>query len=163
VRAHALDMYELANHNEASVRQASALRAARARVAADVERLCGQASDGAATASLLRLLSDESKRFNVELRSLAPETIEAPAPSSRRTDTLRSFAVTLNVRGRFRNIVAMLADVPRHEVLVGVRDVTLQTAQRPQSGVVSLDATVRATVYRVGKRTTEESHASQSL
>lgn len=149
IQAHSREMYDEANQYDADVRQATKLRNIRARVEADVRRLTGQTSDGAAMASALQLLSDESKRFDVELRSVAPEVAPIPVATSRATDVLVPTSVTLGFRGKFRNVVALLADVPRHEVLLAINDVSLQTSDTAHFGSPTLGVIVHATLYRV--------------
>jgi hypothetical protein len=161
IRAHSRDMYDEANRNQAEVRQADDLRRVQVRVAADVARLSGQSSVGAAMASALRLLGDESKRFNVELRSIAPEETSGTTDGAKANDALLGTDVTLGLRGSFRNMVVMLADLPRHDVLLAVHDVALQGTDKIHAGVPTLTATVHATLYRVRReRSREDNHVA---
>jgi Tfp pilus assembly protein PilO len=157
LNASARELYEEANSDELEVQRSRELRRVRARIVADVRHLSGQTSGAAATAAALHLLSDESKHFNVELRSVVPQVSSAtPAP-------LISNDLTLGLRGRFRNIVAMLVDLPRHDVLIGVRDVAFVSTQTLHGGTPMLDVTVHATLYRVrDQKTVEDDRAASA-
>jgi Tfp pilus assembly protein PilO len=144
------ELYDEANSDELEVRRSQELRQVRERIVADVRKLSGQRSNATAMAAALHLLSDESKRFNVELRSVVPQPASAtPAP-------LIPSELTLGLRGRFRNIVAMLVDLPRHDVLIGVRDVAFASTSTLHAGVPVLDVTIHATLYRVRDQKTVE-------
>ncbi|HVA28116.1 MAG TPA: hypothetical protein VNF68_08045 [Candidatus Baltobacteraceae bacterium] len=164
VRESAQELYDEANADEADVRRAATLRSARARIAADVGALAGQTSSGAATAAALRLLSAQSKQFGVELRSVTPQevqpTMHAPTPRLAR-DTLIPMDIAVGLRGNFRNVVKLLSDLPRHEALLALRDVSLQATGALHAGGPTLDVTVHAILYRIGdKATTEGTYAA---
>jgi hypothetical protein len=63
--------------------------------------------------------------------------------------------VTLTLRGPFRSIAGFLADVPRHDVLIDVRDVALQATGTIARAPILL-ATVHATVYRLSRTVSKE-------
>jgi hypothetical protein len=152
VRRHAGEMYEEANHNDAIVRLAADLRAAQARVRADVNALGGTRSPGQVTAAALRLLEDEAKQRGVEIRSIVPSAAPITAGALVGTD------VAIGARGPFRNIISFLADLPRHNVLMELRDAELISSD-PTQKLPSLDATVHATIYRLTSvNTAEDTH-----
>ncbi len=144
VRSHARELYEEANRNDAITLRASDLRAARARIHADLVTLGGVRSQGAVLSSTLRLLSEEGKRLRVDVRSIAP----AQHAGGETHDPLVGTDVAIAVRGSFRNIVDMIADVPRHDVLVEIHDAQLVSADTMQ-GLPKLDVTLHATIYRL--------------
>ena len=166
VRENAKELYDEANANQADVRRAATLRSARARIAADVGALTGQRSSGAATAAALHVLSARAKHFGVELRSVAPQEVPGAmlGPAARPApDGLIPIDMTVGLRGIFRNVVALLADLPRHQALLAVRDVSLQATDALHAGVPTLDVTVHATLYRVRQKAlTEGVHAARA-
>src|ERR1700722_1276731 len=70
IRAVSRELYDEANQNETEAHRARELSRVRERVAADVRYLAGQSSGAAATAAAVHLLGEESRHFNVELRSI---------------------------------------------------------------------------------------------
>jgi len=156
-RAH--DAYDEVQRDDGRIRHAAMLRAARARVAADLRRLSGPNTPSGVTAAALRLIDDEAGRRHVEVRAVLPESSVA-VPNAR--DSLDGQALRVDLRGRFEQLVALLADLPRHDVLVEVQSVDL-TASGPATTTPLVDATLHATVDRVRSLTLlEEFHASVS-
>lgn len=151
VRTQSRELYDEANQLDAEIRRAGELRAVGARVLSDVERLGGQRSNGAATAAALELLGAESRRFDVELRSVVPQNVAKPLEraAAHPPELLAQNELVLGLRGRFRNVLAFVADLPRHDALIEVRGVTLSAAGASPDGTPALDATVEATLYRL--------------
>ena len=153
VRSHAKDLYEEANQNDAVVRRATDLHAAQKRIHEDLVALGGPRSAGAVTAATLRLFNDEAKRLNVDVRSLAPATATSkPAVASLRT--LNGNDITIGVRGPFRNVVNLIADLPRHDVLVEIHSAQITSSDTTQK-TPTLDVTLDATIYQVNQREME--------
>jgi hypothetical protein len=150
------ELYRQAITEESVVRRAVPLRIVQARVENDIARLAGETSGGAVTAAALGVLSDDARRFAIDVRNITPVDPSAtPAPR----DALIAMPVTLGVRGHFRNVIALLSDLPRHNVLIGVDDVALTA--RGSSSSPLLDATVHLTIYRlVGGYDREGSHVA---
>ncbi len=149
--AHALELYDEANAIDAATRRAAQLRAAQARIASDLTALGGVRSAGGVTAALLRLLHDESNRQAVDIREVAPDTTTHGSDSAAaaiRANALLPSDVAISVRGPFRNIVALVADLPRHDVLIDVRDIHLSATESDRVPPV-LDVTLHATIYRL--------------
>lgn len=153
--ARAMELYEEANTIDTAVRRASQLRAAQSRIKTDLAELGGVRSPGAITAALLQLLHEESKRQGVEVREVAPDTNEhtSPSPRTSRSSVLKADAlapedISIVVRGPFRNVVALVADLPRHDVLVDIRDIQLSSTEAVRTPPV-LDVTLHATIYRL--------------
>ncbi|MEO9170267.1 MAG: hypothetical protein ABI282_10950 [Candidatus Baltobacteraceae bacterium] len=152
-QTHARMLYDEANANDAKVLRAQSLNRVKARVENDLRRLSGERSAGAVTARALRLLEDEGSRFHGDVRSIAPEVSSAePQPAGQ--DRLTGIEWNFVVRARFRDIVAMLADISRRDVLLDVRDAELNLNAKDATEEPLLDATVHAIVYR--PNTTEE-------
>lgn len=152
--AHALELYDEANGIDAATRRASQLRGAQARITSDLAELGGVRSPGEVTATVLRLLHEESKRENVQIREVAPDaaphvspittSASAPAPP----DVLSGSDVAIAVRGPFRNVVALVADLPRHDVLIDIHGIQLTSMAQERRPPV-LDVTLHSTIYRL--------------
>jgi hypothetical protein len=75
---------------------------------------------------------------------LAPERA-APAE-----DGLTASAVTIQLHGSLRSVLAFLADVPRHEALLEIHDGAFTAATQGEGEErAAIDATVRATLYHL--------------
>jgi hypothetical protein len=144
---HARALYDDANRNEAKIRRRTQLSRVRTRVVNDLLRLSAQTNAAATTSNALRLFADEGRRYHVDIRSLAPD-----AADTAQQDDLASAQWSLGVRGRFRDIVTMLADLPAHDVLLDVRDVEIAATTSRPSHAPMLDATIHTTVLRVRSR-----------
>jgi len=161
---HAQELYETANANESKVRRAAQLHVIQARVEGDLAQLAGQANISSLTATTLRLLNDEAKRYHVEVHSVLPDSSPqaAPAPSVKDASPIVESALSIGVRGRFRNVVNLVSDLPRHDVLVDVEGVDLSA--QPQDGIPGgplLDITLRVSIDRVRSlAATEDNHVA---
>lgn len=145
-RNHAALLYDGARTNEEHIAAAARLKDVQSRVVADVRTLAGQHDASAMTAVTLRLLSSEGSRFNVRVTSIAPD---AAHPESN-ADPLLGAPATLGLTGHFRDIVAFLADVSRHDVLIAINDVSLGAAtDAPGSGSPVLNVVAHTTFYRI--------------
>ncbi len=168
--ARALELYDEANTFDAQTRRASQLRAAQSRITSDLSQLGGTRSAGAITAAFLQLLHEESTRQNVDVREVAPDTSAHASPSFvrdaaavRTTDNvLATTDVAISLRGPFRNIVAFVSDLPRHDVLIDVRDIQLSSTQTVHRPPV-LDVTLHTTMYRLVSTPTAGSSRVRTL
>ena len=156
VHAHAKDSYDEANAIVAKLQRASELREAEARVRRDLRELGGYRSQAAASAALLRLLDEESRSANVSVTAIAPDASEKTA-----TDELAGTPVTLSMRGRFRNVVAALSDLPKHDVLLDIQDADLRSSAASRRPV--LDVVVRATIYHLNIAEEKEPQRVRSI
>lgn len=147
VRSDALELYEEANSFDATTRRAADLRATQARVEADLRLLGGIRSQAAVTAALLTLLHDRADRNGVEVRDVSPAR-ESPKTSGSMKHLLSGADLAIGLRGPFRNVVAFIADLPRHDVLIDVHDIRVASSPAGRR-VPILDVTVHATAYRV--------------
>lgn len=144
--ARALELYDEANTIDAAIRRSSQLRDAQLRIRSDLAELGGIRTPGAVTAALLQLLHEESKRQSIEVREVAPDAnARASVPKA---DLLAPTELSIAVRGPFRNIVALVADLSRHDVLVDIHDIQLGATESTRNAPV-LDATLHATMYRL--------------
>lgn len=147
LETHAKALYDEENINESKLSRAAELNALRARVQSDLRRLGGNGSTSATAAAVIGLLEREGKRFRVEVRSISPNAVTDPKPLPRTAATLAGADWDIVVRGGFRDVLSLLADVSRHDVLLDVRDVDLSaTAER--SSAPTVDATVHTTIYQ---------------
>jgi Tfp pilus assembly protein PilO len=157
--------YEQANQNEAVVQHAAQLHAVTKRVADDVRQLSG-GSQSAVTAATLTLLNRESHAHAIDIRSIVPAPV-APAsapPAARPADSaLIGTAIEIDARGGFRDILAFISDLPRHNVLIDVSDINI-IERGDHSTKPVLGATIHATVFRYkGVKEGEIQHASGAL
>ena len=152
IRSHARELYDEANDIDSATRRAAQLRDAQARVEADLRSLGGLRSDGAVTAALLQLFHDEAKRERVDIREVAPDSRSHDStstnPTVRHSNALASYDLSIGARGPFRNVVALIADLPRHDVLIDVHDVQITSSDQQRNPPI-LDVTLHATIYRV--------------
>jgi Tfp pilus assembly protein PilO len=151
VRAQAEGYDERAEANEMTVRNASTLQAARARVISDVIRLRGAQSAANTMAHTLRLLGEEGSAFHVDIRSLTPDARATVAPGA-----LVGQDVEIAATGRFRDLVSLAADLPKHDVLIQLHDVRLRANGRATATSPALDATFQATLYRLSDTANSE-------
>ena len=149
LRAQAKSAYDEADQNDAEVRHAAELQAVERRVAEDVAHLSGRTSHSAVLAATLQLLYGEGRAFHVDVRSIVP----APAPSSTpiaeasSRGTLTGTPIEIDARGRFRDLLHFVADLPRHDVLVAIDNANL-AGGGDRSAEPILNARINATVYR---------------
>jgi hypothetical protein len=166
VKEQAESQYDEATQNEAVVRHAAQLRAVAKRVADDVRQLSG-GSQSALTAAALTLLNRESHAHAIDIRSIvpAPVTLASSAPAAARPadSALTGTALEIDARGGFRDILAFISDLPRHNVLIDVSDVNI-IERGDHSPKPVLSATIHATVFRYkGIKEGEIQHAAGTL
>jgi Tfp pilus assembly protein PilO len=154
--------YEEASRNEQDVRHAAQLRTLQDRVIADLKSLAPLHSTTAATATMLQLLAAETKNYNVSVRTIVPAVAQAsPAPQALpSTGPFDQTNIEIDLSGRFDNILRFVSDLPRHDALLEIRDVSLS-----QSGGRGLSATLHATLYRYhgGLPSEDGNHVSSSV
>jgi Tfp pilus assembly protein PilO len=167
LKSQAKNLYDEANQNEADVRHAAELHSLAKRVSDEVRLLSGQESQSAVTAATLSLLNREARAFGIDVRSIVPAPAPSPTPPSLGQTTANSALagspVQIDIRGRFRDVLAFVADLPRHNVLIDVRDVSL--ADDGDGSVKPiLNAKIHAIVFRYrGIAEEEAQHASGTL
>ncbi len=164
IKTQAKNLYDEANQNEADIARAAQLRTVQKRVSDDVRKLSGQGSQSAVTAATLALLNRESRTHSIDVRSIVPTsgTTASPSPAAaRRADSaLVGTAIEIDVRGRFRDLLAFVSDLPRHDVLIDVSDINL-VDRGDRSSKPVLGATVHATIFRyLYQEGREAQHAS---
>jgi Tfp pilus assembly protein PilO len=164
LKSQAKSLYDEANQNEADVRHAAELHSLALRVSNDVRQLSGQGSQSAVTAATLSLLDREARIYGIDVRSIVPAPSSSPAPpvpgQSTSSSSLAGTALEIDVRGRFRNLLAFVADLPRHNVLIDVSDLNLND-EGDRSVKPILSAKLHATIFRYrGIAGEEAQHAS---
>jgi Tfp pilus assembly protein PilO len=154
IQSHAADLADLAARNEALLARLDSLEQMRARVLRDLDRLTGKIGAGRTTVAVLHVLEDEAGRNHLTISAIAPAGEEPPAsPPGREEDV----AVTL--RGRYRDVMAAIADVPRHDALVEIESVAL-TRVDTRTLFPSVDALVRVALFHdVKDLAKEDTHA----
>jgi Tfp pilus assembly protein PilO len=157
MQSQAKALYDEANDNEAEIRHAAQLHALAKQVADDVRELSGRRSESAVMAATLTLLGTEARAFKIDVRSILPTA--TPVASS----PLSGIPVEIDARGHFRELLAFVSDLPRHNVLIDVSDVSLDDdGDRTLSPVLS--AKIHATLFRYRGTVGEEmEYASGAL
>lgn len=136
-RAH--DLYERSERNERMLRQVRGLQAARSRVQRDIATLSSQNEMGKADLAALALLQFESTERHLTISELSPGQSVAGADDGVQP-------VTIGVRGNYRDAIAAIADLTRHDVLIELEGATLSATSR-RDGLSQVDAVVQATLY----------------
>jgi Tfp pilus assembly protein PilO len=161
IQSQAKTLYDEASENDAEVRRAAELRALGKQVAEDVRALSGQGSQSAVTATILGLLSREARVFKIDVRSIVPAPSTTPPRNEDRV--LAGAPIEIDARGQFRDLLAFVSDLPRHNVLIDLSDITLDDSD-DRSLKPQVNAKIHATVFRYHGLAEEETpHASRPL
>jgi Tfp pilus assembly protein PilO len=159
IQSQAKALYDEANENEVEIRHAAELHALARRVTDDVRALSGRGSESAAMAAILALLSREARAFKIDVRSIVPATTAIPVAST----PLAGVPIEVDARGHFRELLAFVSDVPRHDVLIDMSDISLDGEGNHTPSPV-LSAKIHATLFRYrGTAREEMEYASGSL
>jgi Tfp pilus assembly protein PilO len=154
IQTHAANLADLAARNEALLARLDSLEQTRARVRRDLDRLTGKIGAGRTTVAALHVLEDEAGRNHLTISAIAPAGEEPPASRPSREED-----VVVTLRGRYRDVMAAIADVPRHDALVEVESVAL-TRVDTRALFPSVDATVRVALFHdVKDLVKEDTHA----
>jgi Tfp pilus assembly protein PilO len=154
IEERAAGLADLAARNEALLARLDSLEQTRARVRRDLERLSGKIGSGRTTVAVVHVLEDEAGRSHLTITGIAPAGDEPSAPHAQREED-----VAVSLRGRYRDVMAAIADVSRHDALVEVQSVALTRVDTRQL-FPSVDATVRVALYPdVKDLVKEETHA----
>lgn len=134
--------------NARIVRQASSLHAIQQRAQADLARISHDTSLSGTTASLLFMLHGSAATFDTRILEVQPGS--AP-PTAAVPKSLQATAVTIRVRGKFRDILGFVEDLSHHATLISVSDTEMAPANDSENGAAEpqLDATIHATMYRL--------------
>jgi Tfp pilus assembly protein PilO len=154
IEERAAALADLAARNEALLARLDSLEQTRTRVRRDLERLSGKIGTGRTTVAVLHVLEDEAGRNRLTITGIAPDGEEPSAPRAQHEED-----VAVSLRGRYRDVMAAIADVSRHDALVEVQSVALTRVDTRQL-FPSVDATVRVALYPdVKDLVKEETHA----
>jgi hypothetical protein len=151
---HAAALADLAERNEALVIRAASLERTRSRVLDEVRRLTGKGGSGRAAVGLLQVLDGEAKRSHVTIFGIAPAGGPASRPGAEDD-------VDISLRGRYRDVIGAIADVPHHDVLIEIQGVSLARVDSRQL-FPSVDATIHAALYHDVKDLTKEKMHAQA-
>jgi Tfp pilus assembly protein PilO len=167
LKTQAKSLYDEANQNEADVRHVSELHSLAKRVSDDVRMLSGQGSQSAVTAATLSLLNREARAFGIDVRTIVPVPSSSPVPSTQARaipdSSLAGTAIEIDLRGRFKDVLGFVSDLPRHNVLIDVNDLSLAD-EGDRSAKPVLSAKIHATIFRYrGIAEEETQHASGTL
>lgn len=138
-RAHAL--YEQANRNARLVENIGSLERARDRVKRDLALLTGVGGADASMLGGLQLLQRETHAHRVTLRAFTPQAANGSATVKGQQP------FTILARGRYRDVMGLIADLPRHGVFVEVRDAQLRRVPSRGALAPDVDATIDAVLY----------------
>lgn len=145
--AHAKVLYDEENIDESKLSRAAELSALRSRIQSDLHRLGGDGSTSATAAAVLDLLEQEGKRFHTDVRSISPGVQPVDKRSRSSAGPLKGSDWDIVIRGGFRDILSLIADTPRHDVLLEIRDVDF-SATGETGSPTTVDATVHTTIYQ---------------
>jgi Tfp pilus assembly protein PilO len=137
----AADLADLAARNEALLARLDSIEQTRSSVRSDLDRLAGSVGPGRTTVAVLHVLEDEGKRNHVTISSIAPASDETSGVPQAKEE------LAVSLRGRYRDVMAAIADVPRHDALVEIESVGVARANT-RALFPSVDATVRVALYR---------------
>jgi Tfp pilus assembly protein PilO len=156
IESHAADLADLAARNEALLARLDSIEQTRTRVRADLDRLAGKIGAGRTTIAVLHVLEDEGKRNHV--------TISGIAPASDQTSGLPQVKeeLAVSMRGRYRDVMGAIADIPQHDALVEVESVGVARADT-RALFPSIDATVRVALYRDVKDLAKENTNARTI
>ncbi|HTX60396.1 MAG TPA: hypothetical protein VMH02_12080 [Verrucomicrobiae bacterium] len=148
------ELYDLAARDERLAADLGNLQAARDRVEAEIARF-SRTGGGQAAAAALATLAGETKSGRVCLTSVK-RSPDATDPAGASDD------LTIALRGRYRDVLAAIADIPRQGALMEVRSVSLSRASGSAVAIFPpVEAEVRATVYHNATALLKESsHAA---
>jgi Tfp pilus assembly protein PilO len=146
------ELYQLANRNEAMYAARGSLEEARSRVERDMSLLGVKNTSSKVMFATLRLVQWESVAHHAAVTGITPIDATPPNDDGRQD-------VIVAIRGRYRDIVALVADLSRHDLLIDVHDLELTSTSIPIFGA-DVDATIHATVYHSNQGLMrEENHA----
>lgn len=144
IQRHALAAYERANAADVVLRDADRILRAKKSIRDDIRHLSA-VREGGTWLNALRLLNAESKRFSVQIREYAPHDI-GKSVGTGPPGIQACCSVVFRLRGDFRAIVRLLADLPQRDVLIDLYSVSMH-AHATKGGREVVDAEVRARLY----------------
>jgi Tfp pilus assembly protein PilO len=142
VASHSRNLYELTQRNERYIRNLASLQSARQRVERDIARVGRGPKVAAPAVAVIATLEREGRDNHVAISGITSEQ----APSAGRNATGESVRIVLE--GRYRDVLAVVADLPRHDALIELRSLSLAKADGIASLLPPVDASVLAVIYR---------------
>lgn len=133
--------------NARIVGEAAGLHAVQQRAQADLARISRETSLSGATANLLFTLHGSAALFDTQILAVQP----GEAQPSVAIKSLPATAITIRVRGRFRDILGFVEDLSHHATLISVSDTEMAPANDSEKDAAEprLVATIHATMYRL--------------
>ena len=107
----------------------------------EIKKLSGRQDPAATTLAIVHLVRNVESRNHVELAGLFPEKPDDPRAAA----DLQ--ALTIQLTGRYGNVLRAIADLSKHDPLVDISDVSL-TAATDDLGFPDVAATIHVTVYQ---------------
>lgn len=142
-------LYEATTRDDGIVAQSRRLARVQERTSTHLRRFARAAKDRGPAVALDALLAS-ARRFGVALRSFAPGSDPARPPSARAATAggLRAAPATIEARGRFRDLVGFVADLPRHAALLEVTSTQVERiGESADADDPPLSAIVRVRIY----------------
>lgn len=137
-------LYRRMVSNQRIVRESAAVSRMRDRARHDLEQVSHDASLSATTAAVVLMLGGSAARYGIAVTGVEP------GPPANEHAWLSSSPLTIKLHGRFRNTLQFIADLPRHRTLISVSETQIALADEDVAHAApQLDATVRATLYRL--------------
>ena len=146
--------------NERTIREASSLRRIQRVAETDLHRIARNLSRSITTARLLLVLENSAAAHHAIIVGVEPQQTAAIPPfesSPLANGRLPHDDVIIRLQGKFADILRFVASLSRQPTLVGVGDTELALTQPADSAVnPTLDATIKATLYRLALPAGEE-------
>lgn len=138
-------LYAMTSANERTIQEETRLRAARDAAERDLKHFGAAASLPSATAAVLEAFERQARSHRATVAAVTP----AASMRTLQTPGLLAMPVTVRVRGDFRDILALLVDMPERTPLVEIRRTQLAPSGKPGTGAEPvLDAAIDVTMYR---------------
>lgn len=120
------------------------------RAESDLMRVSHDTTLSASTANLLATLHASAERFRTRIVAIQPGT-DPENVAHESNPALQSSALTIRLRGTFRDVLSFVEDLSHHATLLNVSDteMSLASGDVTNGGEPALDATVHATLYRL--------------
>ncbi len=151
-------LFERTVANQQIVREAAHLRIEQRQIDADIGHLDKDQGASSVTAAFLLALQRIGSRTHTQVVAIEPERSAAsPGPhAASPSDSLVGTPVSIRAKGQFADVLRFVEGLSHLGVLLAVSNtqLTISSGARAQSHRPDLDATIRATLYRMHADTT---------
>ncbi len=144
--------YERSVADERIVGQARFLARDRDQALRDLRRVSSETSLPLSTAALLSAVDAAARRQHAWVTRIEPQnsSTSASKPATTMDSMLSATPLTIEVHGRFRDVLPFVQNLSHLHTLIGVDDMQLTPAQQSTDGrSPTLTATIHAALYRV--------------